>query len=188
MPGRDHPHMLTMGIPSGTAGGAEAIGAAVRRVAEPILASLGLVLVAVEVQGHGPKSSVRVVIERTPTEGDAAGGVSIEDCGRVHVLLGHALDVDDPIPHTYVLEISSPGLDRPIRQVGDYERFRGCLARFKLVKPFLGQSVLIGRIHQLEGEQVWVEAKGGSRQGRGPAKMVALPLAEIAEARLEVEF
>lgn len=180
--------MLTGGVPPGAAGGSGAIGAAVRRIAEPILASLGLVLVDVEMQGRGPKSLVRVVIERTAKEGEAAGGVSIEDCGKVHVLLGHALDVEDPIPYTYVLEVSSPGLDRPIRQVGEYERFRGCLARFKLVKPFLGQSVLIGRIHQLEGEQLWVEARGVGRRGHGPAKMVALPLAEIAEARLEVEF
>jgi ribosome maturation factor RimP len=180
--------MSTGGVPAGTAGGSEAIGAAVRRIVEPILASLGLVLVEVEVQGRGPKSLVRVVIERTPKEGEAAGGVSVEDCGRVHVLLGHALDVEDPIPHTYVLEISSPGLDRPIRQVGEYERFRGRLARFKLVKPVLGQSVLIGRIHQLEGEQLWVEARGIGRRGRAPVKIVALPLAEIAEARLEVEF
>jgi ribosome maturation factor RimP len=87
-----------------------------------------------------------------------------------------------------VLEISSPGLDRPIRQVGEYERFRGRLARFKLVKPVFGQSVLIGRIRQLEGEQLWVEARGGGRRGRAPVTIVALPLAEIAEARLEIEF
>ena len=188
MSGRDHHEVLTGGVPLGTARGSEAVGSAIRRIVEPILASVGLVLVEVEVQGSGPRSFVRVVIERTPEDGGARGGVSIEDCERAHILLGHALDVEDPIPHAYVLEVSSPGLDRPIRKVSEYERFRGRLARFKLVKPVLGQSVLIGRIQQLQGSQVWVEALPAKRRGVIAAKIVALTLAEILEARLEVEF
>lgn len=113
--------------------------------------------------------------------------MSVEDCGRAHVLIGHALDAEDPIPHTYVLEVSSPGLDRPIRQVQEYERFKGRLARFKLAKPVLGQAVLVGRIQKLEGVQVWVDAVTTGKRG-GTATPVVLPLADILEARLEVEF
>jgi len=155
---------------------------------EPILASLGLALVDVEVRGRDPKSLVRVVIERMPEDGGASGGISIEDCERAHLLLGHALDVEDPISHAYLLEVSSPGLDRPIRKASEYDRFRGRLARFKLIKPILGQSVLIGRIQQLQGSQVRVEALLPGRRGEGETQIVALPLAEIVEARLEVEF
>ncbi len=157
----------------------------VQRVAEPLLASLGLVLVEAEVRGRGPKTLIRVIIERPPDQGDSA--VSVEDCERAHVLVGHALDAEDPIPHTYVLEVSSPGLDRPIRHIGEYERFAGRLARFKLAKPALGQMVLIGRIQTLDGAQVWVDAVPAGKRG-GHATPVALPLADILEARLEVEF
>jgi ribosome maturation factor RimP len=145
------------------------------------------VLVEVEVKGRGPKSLVRVVIERPQEAGKMDGGVSIEDCERVHHLLGHALDVEDPIPHAYVLEVSSPGLDRPIRHVSEYERFQGRLARFKLARPVLGQVVLIGRIQKLEGDHVWVETSPAGSRG-GAMQPVALPLAEIREARLEVEI
>src|SRR5713101_5712965 len=135
MTGRDHPFVPAGGVPSGTARGSERVVSIVQRIVEPVLASLGLVLVEVEVRGRGPKSLVRVVIERPPDQGD--GAVSVEDCGRAHVVIGHALDAEDPIPHAYVLEVSSPGLDRLIRHVHEYERFRGRLARFKLAKPVL---------------------------------------------------
>lgn len=187
MSGRDLPGVQVGGVPQGTARWSEQVGSTIRRIAEPILASLGLVLVEVEVRGRGPKSLVRVVIERLPEPGKADGGVSIEDCERVHLLLGHALDVEDPIPHAYVLEVSSPGLDRPIRRVSEYERFQGRLARFKLAKPALGQVVLIGRIQKLEGDHVWVETSPAGPRG-GAKQQVALPLAEIREARLEVEI
>jgi len=185
MTGRDHPFVPAGGVPSGTARASERVVSIVQRIVEPVLASLGLVLVEVEVRGRGPKSLVRVVIERPPDQGE--GAVSVEDCGRAHVLIGHALDAEDPIPHTYVLEVSSPGLDRPIRHAQEYERFTGRLARFKLAAPVLGQAVLVGRIQRLDGAQVWVDAVTAGKRG-GPAGPVALPLADILEARLEVEF
>ena len=185
MTGRDHPFVPAEGVPSGTARASERVVSIVQCIVEPVLASLGLVLVEVEVRGRGPKSLIRVVIEQPLDEGD--GGVSVEDCGRAHALIGHALDAEDPIAHAYVLEVSSPGLDRPIRHVGEYERFKGRLARFKLAKPALGQMVLIGRIQKLDGAQVWVDAVPAGKRG-GHATPVALPLADILEARLEVEF
>ncbi len=185
MTGRDHPFVPAGGVPSGTARASERVVSIVQRIVEPVLASLGLVLVEVEVRGRGPKSLVRVVIERPPDQGD--GAVSVEDCGRAHVVIGHALDAEDPIPHAYVLEVSSPGLDRLIRHVHEYERFRGRLARFKLARPVLGQAVLVGRIQKLEGVQIWVDAVTTGKRG-GAASPVALPLADVLEARLEVEF
>ena len=149
MAGRDHPSAPTGGVPPGTARGSERVGFIVQRIVEPVLASLGLVLVDVEVRGRGPKTPVRVVIERPAEQGEEA--VSVGDCERAHVLIGHALDVEDPIPHAYLLEVSSPGLDRPIRRPVDYERFHGRLARFKMAKPVLGQVVVVGRIQRLDG-------------------------------------
>ncbi len=185
MTGRDHPFAPVGGVPSGTAQASDRVVSIVQRIVEPLLASLGLVLVEAEARGRGPKTLIRVVIERPPDQGE--GAVSVEDCERAHVLIGHALDAEDPIPHAYVLEVSSPGLDRPIRHVHEYERFQGRLARFKLAKPVWGKAVLIARIQKLDGAQVWVEVAPAGKRG-GHAVPVALPLADILEARLEVEF
>ena len=186
MTGQDHPLAPAGRVSPGTARGPERIGSIVQRIVEPVLASLGLVLVNVEVRGRGPKSLIRVVIERPADQGE--GAVTVDDCERAHMLIGHALDAEDPIPHAYLLEVSSPGLDRPIRDPGDYERFRGRLARFKMAQPVLGQTVVIGRIQKLDGTNVWVEVQAAKANRVGAATPVALPLAEILEARLEVEF
>ena len=185
MTGRDHPFAPVGGVPSGTAHASDRVVSIVQRIVEPVLASLGLVLVEAEARGRGPGTLIRVVIERPPDQGD--GAVSVADCERAHVLIGHALDAEDPIPHAYVLEVSSPGLDRPIRHVQEYERFKGRLARFKLANPVAGQAVLIGRIQKLDGAQVWVDAVTAGKRG-GTAIPVVIPLADILEARLEVEF
>ena len=162
----------------------------VRRIAEPILSSLGLILVDVQLRGRGGGSLLRLVIERQRSEGQADESPTVQDCERAHILIGHALDVEDPIPHAYVMEVSSPGLDRPIRSVTDYERFQGRLARFKLSKCVRGQAVVIGRIQKLEGGQVWIETPITSqkRRLRESTQQVALALDDIQEARLEVEF
>ena len=186
MTGQDHPLAPAGGVPPGTARGSERVGSIVQRIVEPVLASLGLVLVDVEVRGRGPKTLIRVFIERSADQGE--GAVTLDDCERVHKLVGHALDAEDPIPHAYLLEVSSPGLDRPIRRPGDYERFHGRLARFKMAKPVLGQAVVVGRIQKLDGTQVWVETQAAKAKRVGEGTPVALPLAEILEARLEVEF
>lgn len=169
--------------------------AVLRRIAEPILDSLGLVLVDAEVHGSGPKSLIRLVIERRTSNGKPEETVGLEDCEQAHVLLGHALDVEDPIPHAYVLEVSSPGLDRPIVKASDYTRFQGRLARFQLASPMRGQSLVIGRIQGFDGTHVMVDTQV-SGHGKGPGakrraqgtKTVTLPLEEIRHARLEVEF
>ena len=90
-----------------------------------------------------------------------------------------------------MLEVSSPGLDRPIRSATDYERFQGRLARFKLTKPIGGQAVLVGRIGKLDGRQLWIETAAQSRRQRSrerEAMAIPLPMDDIQEARLEVEF
>ena len=131
------------------------------------------------------------VIERATAGEGTTENVTVHDCERAHVLIGHALDVEDPIPHAYVLEVSSPGLDRRIRSATEYERFQGRLARFKLSKPLSGQGVVIGRIQRLDGHQVWIERlsprghKGGRQRDATP---IPLGLDDIQEARLEVEF
>ena len=94
----------------------EQIAQAVRSIATPIVRALDLELVDVECTGQGARTMVRVFI-------DKPNGVNVSDCEQVHVSLSHALDVQDPIPHTYTLEVSSPGLDRPrVRKSSDAAR------------------------------------------------------------------
>lgn len=164
MPGRDHPHRQASNVPGGPVRESEQ-HAHIRRIAESILNSLGLLLVDIEARGRG-NSLIRLVIERR----DSGEDVTVEDCERAHILIGHALDVDDPIPHRYVLEVSSPGLDRPLRTLTDYARFQGRLARFKLTKPVEGQTVLIGRIQKLQGTELWIEGSSPREQGRAGHK------------------
>jgi len=106
--------------------------------------------------------------------------VTVQDCQRVSDELGTVLDVEDVIGQHYTLEVSSPGLDRPLRTAADYERFAGCLAKIVLTDAVDGQKHLAGRLGGLDGGEVLL---ADSRQ-----RVRRIPLALIARARLEVEF
>jgi ribosome maturation factor RimP len=113
---------------------------------------------------------------------DKPGGVKVRDCEEVHLSLGHALDVQDPIPHGYTLEVSSPGLDRPLKEREDYRRALGKLVRLKLKHPHQGQWRVAGRLVQADEAGVTVAFS------RKTAQDITLPWDAIAEGRLEVEF
>src|SRR5207237_129864 len=110
----------------------------VKAIAAPIVWALGLELVEVACSGQGGRTVLRVFI-------DKPGGVSLNDCEQVHLSLGTALDVEDPIPHAYTLEVSSPGLDRPFRKREDYCRSVGKQVCVKLRRPHEGQWRVVGR-------------------------------------------
>jgi ribosome maturation factor RimP len=88
--------------------------------------------------------------------------------------------VEDPFEHRYTLEVSSPGLDRPLRHVEDYRRFAGRLARVVTSAPIAGQTHLVGRIKDVDADTVVFEGERG--------RVYRVPLSSIARARLEVEF
>jgi ribosome maturation factor RimP len=90
------------------------------------------------------------------------------------------LDVEDVIGHRYVLEVSSPGLDRPLRNADDYRRFAGRLARIVVVEPIDKQNHLEGRLKGLDGETVLLEGRSG--------RIHRIPMSVIRRARLAVEF
>ena len=107
-------------------------------------------------------------------------GVSIRDCERVSRDVSAILDVEDVIGHPYILEVSSPGLDRPLRQPADYRRFAGRLASIVVVEAVDGQKHFSGRLRGLDQEAVVLETHAGRRH--------LIPLGLISRARLEVEF
>ena len=105
---------------------------------------------------------------------------AIRDCAEVNWELSAILDVEDPLPFKYTLEVSSPGLTRPLRQPEDYRRFEGRLAKVVVREAVDNQKAFEGWLRGLDGDVVLLEAANG-RQHR-------LPLALITRGRLEVEF
>jgi ribosome maturation factor RimP len=105
---------------------------------DPILGSLGLSLWNMEFQKHGPSWLLRVYIDREES------GVTLNDCEVVSRDLGAALDVEDIIPHTYTLEVSSPGLDRTLSKPEHFVRLQEVLVKIKTYQQINGQKVFTG--------------------------------------------
>lgn len=148
----------------------------IKQAVSPILWTLGLDLVDVACVGQGPRSVVRVFI-------DKPGGVTLEDCERAHVALGPALDVADPFPHAYTLEVSSPGLDRPFKRIQDYRRAVGKRVNIKLRKPLDGQWRLVGTLMEVAEQAVTVSVTDPP-----PERTLKLDLGSIAEAKQAVKW
>ena len=148
----------------------------IRTIALPISGALGLELLEVTCSGKGANTLIRVYI-------DKPGGVQLIDCEELHRSLGHALDVEDPIPHSYTLEVSSPGLDRPFKGLEEYKRTIGKRVRVKLKRPFEGQWLLIGELLDVQdlGIVVGVQKKKAQQS-------VPLSWDDILHTRREIEF
>ncbi|MGQ0665908.1 MAG: ribosome maturation factor RimP [Nitrospiraceae bacterium] len=157
--------------------GSESIVDRLQAVVSPILWTLGLELVDVLCVGQGPRSVVRILI-------DKPGGVTVADCEQAHRALGPALDVADPFPHAYTLEVSSPGLDRPFRRTQDYQRAIGKEVSLKLRQPLEGQWRVTGRLAEADEQAVVVSLPTGTS---GP-ELLRLERGMIAEARLVVRI
>lgn len=156
----------------------------VRSIAERVARSHGLEIFDVQMRRESIGPVLRVVIDRpAPPDGSPEpieASIGIQECQRVSEDLSAVLDVEDVIAHRYTLEVSSPGLDRPLRGIDDYQRFRGRQAKIVLRDPIDGQMHLKGRLQGRDGDTVLLEDAEG-RQRR-------VPFAEISRARLEVEF
>lgn len=151
----------------------------VRRIEDtaiPLAKALGVDLIEVTCHGRGTGTIIRVTI-------DKAGGVGIEDCEQLHLSLSRALDVVDPIPHAYRLEVSSPGLDRPLKDQKDFHRAVGKLVRVTLMKPLRGEGVVVGRLSAVQDEIITLAI--GTQSGEYD---LSVPWNMIAKARLEVEL
>jgi ribosome maturation factor RimP len=145
----------------------------IRDIAERVTRSEDLFLVDVEVKGGRVHPLVRVYI-------DKPGGVTHADCQLVSEQMSVILDVEDPFPGSYTLEVSSPGLDRELRKPSDFEHFAGRRARVVLREPLDGQSVLEGRLAGCEAGKI--------RLDLGPNGTRELELSAIARAKLMVEL
>ncbi len=152
-------------------------------VIEPIARAHGAEIFDIELKSEASGWVLRVYVEklgsaeRKSTTQDAA--VDLTLCSNVAKELSPALDVIDIVPHRYHLEVSSPGLERPLRHRADFERFEGQKAKIKLRTPIKGQKVLVARLAKVHGDVVTVEE--GS-------KSYDVPLADIVSSHLVFEF
>jgi len=145
----------------------------ITEMAERVTASEGLTLVDVELKGGGGSRLLRVYIDKPQ-------GVSHADCELVSQQLSAMLDVEDPFPGSYTLEVSSPGLDRELVKASDFAHFAGRKARLVVREPVDNQKILEGRLAGFEAGRVRLDlGEGGVKE---------LELSNIQKARLVVEI
>ena len=143
-------------------------GEELTKLLEPAVEQLGYELSDLEVKVGGRHGVIRLFI-------DKADGVGLEDCETVSRQVSVLLDVEDPVPGHYVLEVSSPGLDRRLTKVEHFERFMGEDIRVKLRFPISGRKNYRGALRAVDEENIEVEVDGESHR---------LPIATIQSARL----
>jgi len=143
----------------------------VRQIVEPILESQGLELVDLEYQRESQGWVLRIYLDRE-------GGVSLDDCAGISHEVGAVLEVKDLIPSSYTLEVSSPGLTRPLKKPEDFDKFRNQMVKIKLYEPLDGRKNFKGTLLGLEGDRVRVEVE---------QQVYELPLQRIAKANLEID-
>ena len=152
----------------------------IREIAARVAGTYGLLIDGVTMRREGGNDVLRIVLDRPGPAATPEESVSIEDCERVSQEISTILDVEDLLPEHYTLEVSSPGLDRPLRDAHDFVRFSGRLAKIVTREPVNRQTAFAGRLRGVQGDDVLFENEGG--------KLIRLPLSAISRARLEVEF
>jgi ribosome maturation factor RimP len=139
-----------------------------REMLEPGIRALGFELVALEYSPEGGRNVLRVYI-------DHPDGITVDHCATVSRQVSAVLDVEDPIPEHYVLEVSSPGLDRPLVKREDFERYAGETVKLRLREALEGRKNFKGLLVGVDGESVVVEVD---------QQRFLVPLTRIERARL----
>jgi ribosome maturation factor RimP len=141
---------------------------AIKAIVEPVVTGLGFELVGVEHLAQGRHSLLRVYV-------DNEAGITVENCADVSRQLSAVLDVEDPLPGEYTLEVSSPGLARPLFELADFERFAGQAAKIQLAVPLNGQRKFKGTLSGVQNNNVLLME--GDREH-------SLPFEQIVKANL----
>jgi ribosome maturation factor RimP len=152
----------------------------VRTMASRVAAGYGLEIFDVQFRREGRGMVLRVQLDRPGPAATAEESVSVEDCAQVSRDLSAILDVEDVMPTAYTLEVSSPGLDRPLRGAADYTRFTGRRAKLVMRETVDGQSFFKGTLGGIDAGDVLIDADDGRRH--------RVPIDVITRAHLEVEF
>ncbi len=139
---------------------------------QPILEECGVELFEIQFRQEGHGWVLRLII-------DSETGISLDHCTEVSREAGNLLEIEEVITHPYHLEVSSPGIDRPLRNEADFTRFAGRLAKIKVAEPVDGHHVFVGRIGSMDKGVVELIVEKES---------IRIPLDRITKARLEIEF
>ena len=145
---------------------------AVEEMATPVLDEMSIELVDIVYIKEGGGWFLRIFI-------DKPGGVGLEDCRRVSEQIDPLLDEHNPIPHSYTLEVSSPGLERPLKKPADYGRFTGSKIRLNTFVPVEGRRKFKGVLVASDNHSVTLDTEGNR---------VVIPMEQVASARLAAEF
>ena len=143
----------------------------VRAIADPVLSNEGMELVEIEYRREARGWVLRLFI-------DKEGGVAVDDCSRISQEVGRALDVEDFILVPYTLEISSPGLTRPLKNEKDFIKYRNHWIRVKTFNPVQNRRQFKGKLIGVTENRIEMEVDGGFFQ---------IPLSDVAKANLEID-
>lgn len=146
-----------------------------RRMAEiitPVIEDLGFELVRVRLQG-GKTATLQIMADRPE------GGINVDDCGSISVAVSATLDVEDPLEEAYHLEVSSPGIDRPLTRMKDFEAFEGYEARLETDQPIDGRKRWKGILAGTEGEEVLINIEED-----GETQTIGLHFDWLSDAKL----
>jgi ribosome maturation factor RimP len=144
--------------------------AAIESMIAPSLAAMGYRIVRIAFTGGGRGATLQIMAER-----DDEASMTVDDCAAISHAVSALLDVADPIASSYMLEVSSPGIDRPLTRREDFERFAGFEAKIDLKEPLEGRRRFRGKLLGTDGQQVSLRVDGETQR---------LPLAGIARAKL----
>ncbi len=139
---------------------------------EPVVEGLGYECVGIEYNSHPKHGFLRVFI-------DSDQGVGMEDCTKVSHQVSGVLDVEDPISGEYNLEVSSPGMDRPLFKIQQFEQFIGHTVQVSLFKPVEGRRKMTGLIEKVEDNNVYLQQDG---------QVYKVPFQAMSKARLEPDY
>lgn len=146
-----------------------------RRLAEiisPVIEDLGFELVRIRLQG-GKTATLQIMADRPD------GGINVDDCGDISTAVSALLDVEDPIEENYHLEVSSPGIDRPLTRLKDFVTFEGYEVRLEINQPIDGQKRFKGILAGVEGDEVLLNMDEG-----GEVQTIGLNFDLLADAKL----
>ncbi|MDH2434147.1 ribosome maturation protein RimP [Pokkaliibacter plantistimulans] len=121
--------------------------AALHKMLTPIVTGLGFTLWGIEFLAQGRRSVLRIYI-------DHESGIGVDDCAKVSHQASALLDVEDPISGEYVLEVSSPGMDRPLYTPEQFQAYVGAIVKLRLRMPFDGRRKFVGRLNAIENDEV----------------------------------
>ena len=153
----------------------------VREIANHVAASSGLEIVEVEFLGGGKARMLRVFLDKPAAGNDPLAGVTHEDCANFSREFGTILDVEDVVPGSYTLEVSSPGLDRKLVKAADFTRFTGSRMKLTTRQPVNNNRHFEGRLEKFEDGRLTLDLSVASHKSRKK-------MGDVAGQKIEIEF